>query len=112
MNCINVNRRSDHNKIERIMTNQPTAIDQPTVLDQWKAMAEIENKRARQTWGGPGKQYVPPKSAFDSDGQIARDQRDDKIREMAEDGVTTKDICEQIGLSETTVNRILRRHKT
>ena len=84
---------------------------QTTMLDQWKALAKIENKRAREIWGGTGKQYVPPKSSFDSDGQFARDQRDNKIRDMAASGIATKDICIQIGLSETTVNRILRKRK-
>ena len=87
------------------MTNQTTA------LERWKALAKVENKRARQAWGGSGNYYVPPKSAFNSDEQIARDQRDAKIMEMAADGITTRDICKQVGLAETTVNRILRRQR-
>ena len=60
------------------MNNFP-AKDRPTMLERWKALAEIENRRARQFWGAPVGTYVPPAIIGDPEENAARERRDAQI---------------------------------
>ena len=79
-----------------------------TPLEQWKALAKIENRRAKQHWDATGIKYVPPKSVVDPDGKKARAERDAKIEAWSMEGMSTRDIASLTGLNVSTVNKIVR----
>ena len=49
------------------------------MLERWKALVEIENRRARQIWGAPVGTYVPPAIIGDPEENAARERRDAQI---------------------------------
>ena len=79
-----------------------------TMLERWKALAEVENKRARETWGRNGGCYRRPETFEDPEITAARQRRDARIAAWHAEGMSVKDICKRIGLVETSVTRILR----
>ena len=81
---------------------------QGTMLDRWKALAEVENKRARQIWGNTGGWYRRPEMFEDPEITAARQKRDDQIEAWHATGLSTREISARVGMAETSVARILR----
>ena len=81
------------------------------MLERWKALAEIENRRARLNWGRPLGSYVRPETFGDPEENAMRERRDAQIEAWAEAGISTREISERTGLVQTTVARILRIRK-
>ena len=79
-----------------------------TALERWKELAEVENKRARETWGSTGGWYQRPEHFEDPKITAARKQRDAQIVVWHAEGVSTREISRRTDLVETSVNRILR----
>ena len=82
--------------------------NEPTVLERWKALAEIENRRARRNWGAPLNSYVRPDTFGNPEENAARERRDAEIEAWADAGMDTREISARTGLVETTINRLLR----
>ena len=90
-----------------------SAETEPTLLDHWKALARIENSRARQNWDKlePGEEWeiigdpeiIQEPTKQGSEKKTARSQRNAQIKALAEAGVSIKDISERIGVSDQTV---------
>ena len=80
-------------------------------MEKWKALAKVENRRAKENWDAVESRYVPPKFQLDPEGKKARAERNAQINIWASDGMSTRDICARIGLNDSTVNRIIRSGK-
>ena len=82
-----------------------------TALDRWKELAEVENRRARDTWGSLGGWYQRPEHFEDPEITDARQRRDTQIVAWHADGLSTREISRRTGLVGTTITRILRLHR-
>ena len=70
-------------------------------LEEWKALAKLENKRARQKWG-----YFIEKKSFPKSGQPVSDNLSEEaklINKMLKRGRTKEHIAKRL---ETTTNRV------
>ena len=90
------------------MNNQPTE-DGSTVLERWKALARIENSRARENWDA---QETNVQSDLigdigDSENKTVRKRRDAQIKARSDAGMSAKEICSRTGLGNTTIYRVL-----
>ena len=79
-----------------------------TLLERWRELAEVENRRARETWGNTGGWYRRPESFGDPKVVAARERRDAQIEAWAAGGMSIREICARVGLTRTSVARILR----
>ena len=79
-----------------------------TALERWKELAEVENERARETWGSLGGWYQRPEHFEDPKITAARKQRDAQIAAWHAQGVSNREISRRTGLAESSVPRILR----
>ena len=79
-----------------------------TMLERWKALAQVENKRARDIWGPTGGWYCRPGKFEDPEITAARQKRDAQIETWHAAGLSVREISKRTGLVETSVTRILR----
>ena len=79
-----------------------------TPLGRWKALAEVENKRARNIWGPTGGGYRRSETFGDPEITAARQKRDAQIEVWHAEGMSVREICRRTGLVQASVNRILR----
>ena len=80
----------------------------PTLLERWRDLAEVENRRARETWGRTGGWYQRPETFEDPEITEARRRRNAQIEAWAADGMSIREISRHVGLAEASVARILR----
>ena len=81
----------------------------PTLLERWRDLADVENKRARETWGNTGGTWRRPESFEDPEVVAARLRRDDQIEAWAAAGLGIREISRHVGLTPTSVRRILQK---
>ncbi len=74
-----------------------------TVLARWKALAEIENSRAKKTWGLSRASSERPAIYGDPVENAARAKRDANIEAWAAAGMSVKEISHRTGLVPTSV---------
>ena len=79
-----------------------------TMLERWKALAEVENKRARDIWGATGGWYRRPEKFENPEITAARQRRDAQIEAWHAEGMSVREISKRVGLGQTSVTRILR----
>ena len=80
------------------------------LLARWRSLAELENKRARKTWGVSGKPGWPDDSNSGStQSPEMRAARDAEVMTLAAAGLSKADISRGMGIPLTTVWRIMRR---
>ena len=85
------------------------ANDRPTVLERWKALAEmIENRRAKRIGRETSGKNVPPGTSGDPEKNGVRERRDAQIEAWAANGMSTREISARTELNQTTTYRILR----
>ena len=82
-----------------------------TPLERWKALARIENARARKVWSGRAVKYAQWSRTFIPEGNETRKRRNEIIVDLSASGLSIGEIGRRVGLGNAAVATILREHR-